>query len=919
MSNLEEFGEGLITGFTKSLGARLDKNQKLEDDLLRNNISNWESEKKKTSEKNAKDAALVKQAKGIVANTKLPVHVSQNDAISLVANELMIYEDPKFVAERFASAIQRGAFINNRTELAPVTSVDTEMSSIITTGGAADNPDSIEKLDTQFKTNLNSMMANLPEDLKGRVEVYSGYRDANYQAKLIADNMPKYGFSKEQVSEWQKEVSENGVEAATANWTDRFNQSGIRKFVALPGTSKHQQGIAADLKLDGQRLDYADANDITRIHEIAEKHGLYFRMAHEPWQVELRPDAAKSATTSTLPDINEQAVAESEELGLGARFSQGLKTVLGLDRNFYINNANERFKDYLVANNEMALYDAVRTGTKSIVPASGLLSYDTTIMAMDIQEPPALSSVDSQDDIDAIRAQIKAFSIPLPDGYDAALTELETKFATLTSLDLPKIQDIDSKGKAIATYNAMKNLNDTQIKELPEGYKSTVESIYAAYEDSGQEKLTRGYIATQYYNLSEAAKSGDQDAVAAFNIFKNSTMPSMLTAIEAANPSDPKIPELADLFAKKQLLQSATTPDTNEINKIDQQIENVLAASRAEALAKDTKTVEIIVENEDGTWSATEVRTDPSGNGYQRLDGSAFEAGEDTTIHNLDPSLLKERQDALSVINKESPIYQNRVENLQNALGDAFTMFDAASTEINDQAFAALKAPKVAEALKGVNALQKEAAFLIDILQSETSGNKTFVPSDSQDVMARLERLETLIAEAEATPQGTLQTVAQARDIMNAKAVLMTFRIGGLEGQSGQAMSNRDFDRLRTTFETNNPVTYRQLLGEYLTSHVAAIQKRHASIVDNVMITSWENRAGIDFFGGADKLKTFEEVMDENATDIQKAGYKFFVNKSYEMNPSEQTSTTTNETKIVSETDTHITYTNGTATWRVAK
>ena len=346
MSNLEEFGEGLITGFTKSLGARLDKNQKLEDDLLRNNISNWESEKKKTSEKNAKDAALLKQAKGIVANTKLPVHVSQNDAISLVANELMIYEDPKFVAERFASAIQRGAFINNRTELAPVTSVDTEMSSIITTGGAATNPDSIEKLDTQFKTNLNNMMANLPEDLKGRVEVYSGYRDANYQAKLIAENMPKYGFSKEQVSEWQKEVSENGVEAATANWTSRFNESGIRKFVALPGTSKHQQGIAADLKLDGQRLDYADANDITRIHEIAEKHGLYFRMAHEPWQVELRPDAAKSATSSTLPDINQQAVAESEELGLGARFSQGLKTVLGLDRNFYINNANERFQDY---------------------------------------------------------------------------------------------------------------------------------------------------------------------------------------------------------------------------------------------------------------------------------------------------------------------------------------------------------------------------------------------------------------------------------------------------------------------------------------------------------------------------------------------------------------------------------------------
>ena len=919
MSNLEEFGEGLITGFTKSLGARLDKNQKLEDDLLRTNISNWQNEKKKTAEKNAKDAALLKQAKGIVANTKLPVHVSENDAISLVANELMIYEDPKFVAERFSSAIQRGAFINNRTELAPVTSVDGEMSSIKTTGGAAKNSDSITKLDQQFRTNLMSMISNLPEDLKGRVEVYSGYRSADYQAKILARNMPKYGFSKDQVSAWMKDVKDLGVTAATTNWTERFNKSGIRKFIALPGTSKHQKGVAADLKLDGQRLDYADANDIKRIHETAEKYGLYFRMAHEPWQVELRPDAATTATTTTLPDVNEKAIAESEELGLGARFSQGLKTVLGLDRNFYINNANERFKDYLVANNEMALYNAVRAGTKSIVPASGLISYDTTIMAMDIQEPPALSGVDSQDDIDAIRAQIKAFSIPLPDGYEAALTELEGKFATLTSLDLPKIQDIDSKGKAIATYNAMNNLTEGQIKELPTGYKATVESIYAAYEDSGQDKLTRGYIATQYYNLSEAAKSGDEDAVAAFNIFKNSTLPSMLTAIEAANPSDPKIPELADLYAKKALLESAANPDTKAIQEIEKQINYNLQAAQSEALAKSKDPIEVVVKKSDGTWSSKTVLPKAGSGGYMNLDQSDLVLGEGDTVITLTPKLLAERQDALTNLNTQRNKHQSFVNGLQRSYGLALEMFEAAAQPVNGVQFAALKAPVVSSVASGANALRKEANTLVDMLQERTANNNSYDPTNDMDIQARLERLDSLLAQAEADrPNDGLSNLARIRDIMNAKAVLMTFRIGGLEGQTGQAMSNKDFERLKNTFETTDPATYKKLISEYLSSATAAINKQYDNIRNSEVVTSWEQRAGLDFYGGAEDMKTFEELMTSFGTENEKAGYKFFTNPNFGTE-TEETSTTSTETRIVSETDTHITYTNGTATWRVAK
>ena len=79
------------------------------------------------------------------------------------------------------------------------------------------------------------------------------------------------------------------------------------------------------------------------------------------------------------------------------------------------------------------------------------------------------------------------------------------------------------------------------------------------------------------------------------------------------------------------------------------------------------------------------------------------------------------------------------------------------------------------------------------------------------DVQARLERLDALLSTEANRNNDSLSNLAKIRDIMNAKAVLATFRIGGLEGQTGQAMSNKDFERLKNTFETTDPATYKKL------------------------------------------------------------------------------------------------------------
>ncbi len=99
----------------------------------------------------------------------------------------------------------------------------------------------------EFQSALDRMLADAPG-----LTIKSGYRSPERQAQLYANAIRKYG-----------------------------SESAARHWVAPPGHSYHNKGLAADLGF---------SNDAQRewAHQNAAKYGLYFPMGHEPWHVELR-------------------------------------------------------------------------------------------------------------------------------------------------------------------------------------------------------------------------------------------------------------------------------------------------------------------------------------------------------------------------------------------------------------------------------------------------------------------------------------------------------------------------------------------------------------------------------------------------------------------------------------------------------
>lgn len=86
----------------------------------------------------------------------------------------------------------------------------------------------------------------------GKLKVTSGKRSTKRQAELWAAALKKYGSPEK-----------------------------ARKWVAPPGKSKHELGLAADLA-------YADAAAREWAHKNAGQFGLVFPLGNEPWHVELR-------------------------------------------------------------------------------------------------------------------------------------------------------------------------------------------------------------------------------------------------------------------------------------------------------------------------------------------------------------------------------------------------------------------------------------------------------------------------------------------------------------------------------------------------------------------------------------------------------------------------------------------------------
>jgi hypothetical protein len=127
-------------------------------------------------------------------------------------------------------------------------------------GGAASRPDSFTGLDPEYAASVAQLIQAAEAELGPRaLTITSAYRSPEVQAQLWENALARYG----------------SPEAA-------------RKWVAPPGRSMHNRGLAVDFaNAQGQMLRDANSREAQWIAQNAARFGLDVPMSWEPWQVEL--------------------------------------------------------------------------------------------------------------------------------------------------------------------------------------------------------------------------------------------------------------------------------------------------------------------------------------------------------------------------------------------------------------------------------------------------------------------------------------------------------------------------------------------------------------------------------------------------------------------------------------------------------
>jgi hypothetical protein len=150
----------------------------------------------------------------------------------------------------------------------------------------------IEGMASAFAEKLATMLASVPDNLKGDITINSGFRDIQRQQQLWLEALKKYGSSEE-----------------------------ARKWVAPPGNSQHNKGNAADLGY---------GSDAARkwAHENAGSFGLSFPLGNENWHIE-DTDARNKAKSA---ELDQQTEAVTRQNDARKNLNQTVEQALALAR-----------------------------------------------------------------------------------------------------------------------------------------------------------------------------------------------------------------------------------------------------------------------------------------------------------------------------------------------------------------------------------------------------------------------------------------------------------------------------------------------------------------------------------------------------------------------------------------------------------
>jgi hypothetical protein len=755
------------------------------------------------------------------------------------------------------------------------------------TGGA--RPDALTGLTEDFTGQLNSFYNALPEDIRTKVTIGSGYRSSELQATLRADK-------------------ESQLKALHPDWSAAEISKEAGKWVGSAKGSRHTHGNAVDLYYNGQRLDKAPADIIQLVHGASSGTGIHFPLGNEAWHAEAKgtreegysgtarnsnPSGSPTARTGTrfsasgLPSFT----GDADEVGLGQKMSEGTNWLFGQDDNYYITTAQRRFRSYLEESGELALYQEFQNGTKTFKPISSVspLTIDQNTMRQDL---PSLFDIKDASGWENVNALITSGVINPKAEWQAGFNALGVKINALSQFGLERnLTDIvGNPDKVQDAYDIINTMSEEERKaNIPAQYWNTVQSLQAANEARGKEysenpvvnELTKLQLAAdREIQLNKQNGTTDTAAQDAFKAYSQNDLPIIIKNEILNNPDSDPVKKLGYLLDQREQY----APDSDEYAKLTVQIQNAIrnekVINNATSAASGSEVFYVKTFDTDGTPTGFEkvnAETGMNTTGDKVFTNAITgDVIDPTSILPLTEEMIKDRSAILSTITTDERAYNKAGLALQDSMGLAIQIIDVARDVNLNQV---IKAPTTFALASGAKRLGNEISAVLQLTEDifSTKGPDAVVELNGNPAIERkLNSIDAAIRELEAS--GVSDQLTEFK-LLQARQLLLIYRVGSLEGQSGTAMSNKDFDRLKVSMTSSDPRVVVENLYDYFNGKIAGFDTQLFQLQNNSKIVDWEASSGLgegSFFGQKSGFIPLKDLYENTFNANQKRGYEFF-------------------------------------------
>ena len=433
----------------------------------------------------------------------------------------------------------------------------------------------------------------------------------------------------------------------------------------------------------------------------------------------------------------------------------------------------------------------------------------------------------------------------------------------------PKYKDFSTMtvGNARGRLIVAKRTGDADSTEVITNYLLEKDQAFP-------DKIDKDWITSQYSKFAiEANKDGASDeAKSAFQNFKELELPAYMEAYKLVNPDDEAL-DFEQAWNKYYALKSdpnSNPDDTAQALKIANGA--IIGLSMVENIKENGgKPVSLVKISDDGTaefvTSATPQFTGDGKTNY--IDGYGSSVGEGYRL--VSPGEDEAREKAVTVITARVKAYDN---NFVTATGAMRLYGELADMVIDDDRVLLTTSGGAKSASNFLKETKNALGILGDIFQSnQTNGESIDITQEM--VERRLRQRGDLIdgqslqelADTDVFTLGdSVEDLAKKKAAFNAKLILMAFRAGGLEGQTGMAMSNKDFDRLKDVVNASKDgETFVTELGKYVQGRIDTLRDDASLIQNDKARVNFQSRYGYDPYSGNSPVTEWSSLTKEGA------------------------------------------------------